>query len=204
MRKGHSPPNKGITKYGDVIDRINQMLESSPDPVEIKDIFSRLVADGVFQDTFNDYQKLTRILKTQRDNGRIDRNRVAKARGRKGAHPFKFKIGDKVRIDQHSERLPLELCERLRIDRPRTITAVFREPTSNTKTFYYLGSNRIGYDFLECYPFRVDMLVPYQKASKVGRPCVKRRYRKYNKGNHGGSQINACMLTTGLHQPLCV
>ncbi len=44
----NSPPNKGITKYGDVIDRINRMLESSPEPVEIKDIFTHLVAVGVF------------------------------------------------------------------------------------------------------------------------------------------------------------
>ena len=168
---------KGTTKYSGLINRINQMLCNSPEPMVIKEIFSRLVAAGELQD--NDYFKFNALLVWVRRNGQVDKSRVIKGHGPK--YKFKFRVGDKVRIDRNSYRIPQYLRDKLRLDTPRTIQMVFRQNgngNTNAKTRYYLGMNRIGESLaLESYPFRVDMLIPYVKC-KVGRPRLKRRYNQ--------------------------
>lgn len=86
----------------------------------------------------------------------------------------KFKIGDKVIIRRKDERTPVDILAGLRLDNPRTITAIFYdEGTQHTR--YYLGSNYRGEVDLESVHFRASQLTLRVKG-KIGHPKVKRPY----------------------------
>jgi hypothetical protein len=90
--------------------------------------------------------------------------------------PNKFKIGDKVIIKRDNGRTAKELLENLRLDHPRTITAVFYdEKTQHTR--YYLGTNKRGDVDLSFLHLRSCELILWDRG-RVGRPRAKRRYKK--------------------------
>lgn len=54
----------------------------------------------------------------------------------------KFKIGDKVKIIRNS-RTPKEILDNIRLDHPRTITAIYYDNLTQHNR-YYLGTNKRG------------------------------------------------------------
>jgi len=178
--------NKG--HYNDaLIDRVNQVINSNLMQLTIGQIYAALVAAGDIENTRNDYKKFLWHLAKARAADQVDGSRIIEGRGRKrykgGGVRNKFNTGDKVRINRHNRRTPEWLREELRLDTPRTITAVcnvVREPSfipTSRHTLYYLGSNRMGSDNLEPHGFRAGELIPYVKGS-AGRPKHKRRYNR--------------------------
>ena len=88
----------------------------------------------------------------------------------------KFQVGDKVVI-RRNDRTSKELLSALRLDHPRTITAIFYDDKAQ-HTRYYLGSNRRGsMDLLNIY-FRASELKLWNKG-KIGRPRTKRGYTRH-------------------------
>ncbi len=82
--------------------------------------------------------------------------------------PSKFKIGDKVRINPKSKRIPNEFRKTLRMSQIRTIIGIFYD-TKTKHNRYYLGDNKRG--IIGNYPFRAETLKPYKTHLN----------RKYNK-----------------------
>jgi len=88
----------------------------------------------------------------------------------------KYKIGDKVTIRRHNDRTSRELLDAIRLDHPRTITAIYYdENTQHTR--YYLGTNKRGNTELQNHPLRASELILWSKG-KIGRPKVKRGYSR--------------------------
>ncbi len=85
-----------------------------------------------------------------------------------------FSIGGKVVINRLDSRTPKYLLKELRLDQPRTITAIFYDKgTQHTR--YYLGSNNKGIDYLVNTHFRASQLKLWVKGN-LGRPKHKRHY----------------------------
>lgn len=178
--------NKGQYNIA-LIDRVNKIIDSNSMQLTLGEIFAALVAAGNIEDTHNGYKKFRWHLAKARVAGQVDDSRISEGRGRKrykgGGVRNKFHLGDKVRLNKHSRRTPEWLREELRLDTPRTITAVCnvaREPgfvPTSRNTLYYLGNNRMGSDNLEPHGFRAVELIPYVKG-KVGRPKRKRHYNQ--------------------------
>lgn len=87
-----------------------------------------------------------------------------------------FSIGDKVRVKKANNRTSKVLLGGLRLDHPRTITATYYDPQTQ-HTRYYLGSNKRGVDLSYVY-FRASELCLWRKG-RIGRPRVKRHYKKH-------------------------
>lgn len=71
----------------------------------------------------------------------------------------KFKVGDTVKVNTVSDRLPKWIVKRVAVSNKRTITGTFYDNKSQ-HTRYYLGSNGRGAD-LGRYPFRAEELRLY-------------------------------------------
>lgn len=84
----------------------------------------------------------------------------------------KFKIGDKVTI-RRVDSMPQYILDNMRLDHPRTITAIYYDKTAQHNR-YYLGSNKRGYD-ISHIPLRASVLNLWIKG-KIGRPKTKRTY----------------------------
>ena len=89
----------------------------------------------------------------------------------------KFEIGNKVIINPATRRTPKYVLDIIRRNRRRTITARFYDPKSE-HIRYYVGNNKIGED-ISSHAFRSDELTLAIKR-KVGRPKMKRKYRRSN------------------------
>lgn len=88
----------------------------------------------------------------------------------------KFSKGDKVKIKRGNERTPVIIREAMRLDHPRTITAVFYDKGTQHNR-YYLGSNKQGDIDISSIPFRASQLILWRKGIQ-GRKRDKRRYKK--------------------------
>ena len=170
------PWNKGQTQADWLIDEVRNLIDGNG-VLTMGQIFRTLATEGVVEDSFNSYKRYIRHLGKARLYGRLDRNRLIKG---KGGFRSKFNIGDRVRINPISLRVPVWLQKELRLERPRTIITVFSGGHQDT---YYLGNNRRGPGSLEYYGFRSGELIPFNKKS-VGRPRTKRPYNR-NNGKQG-------------------
>ena len=194
MPKVKTAWNKGLYNAA-VIDRVNQIINSNPVRLTPGEIY-RYLGNG-----YNySYKAFLNHLAKARANGRVDSNCILEGRGgnnNPSGRKFKFKVGDKIKIDINSNRTPKYLNGELkRFDVPRTITGVFSERGTNSRpdTLYYLGNNRKGgCDLLECKGFTTRQLIPYVKGCK-GRPKLKRPYNRNSErinGNVPAERINA-------------
>ena len=169
--KGKTPWNKGKTKYERLINlTLTMIYRRSPELPTLGELFTQLVQMGEFEGNRNDYKRFQRITLRH-----IDRRLLKEGRGNvnnNGGSRPKFQIGDKVRICREKKRMPLRLRDGIRVDSPRTITAIFK---TDRKIFYYVGCNRMGNDLIDSYSFRAHELIPFVKG-KLGRPKVKMVY----------------------------
>ncbi len=100
----------------------------------------------------------------------------------------KFSIGDKVLIKRNGERTPLELLRILRLDHPRTITAIFYD-SKTQHTRYYLGTNKRGDTDITLVHFRASQLSLWLAGDK-GRPRTKRGYFSHSTKSQGIMCVN--------------
>ena len=87
----------------------------------------------------------------------------------------KFNKGDSVVLGR---RTPKELLAQVRMNRKRTITHIYYNPTKQCRYFYLGVNNRGAAATIECYPFRSYMLdKPIPRGP--GRPRQKRKYTRH-------------------------
>ncbi len=101
--------------------------------------------------------------------------------------PNKFTIGDKVLIKRKADRLSKNILDTLRLDNPRTITAMFYD-NKTEHTRYYLGTNLRGELDLSSIPFRANQLIKWHKikwGNSRGRKKTKRRYTRLSERHKG-------------------
>ena len=160
------------------VGKVIAIMNSNPMPLTLGQIYAALVATGDMGNTRNEYKKFLWHMAKARANGLIDKSRIIDGRGHRlakgGGAPSKFNVGDKVRIGRLQKRTPEWLRRELRLDTPRTITALFK---TGRFVNYYLGDNRLGSSILEPHAFRATELISYAKGS-IGRPRYKRRYNR--------------------------
>ncbi len=88
----------------------------------------------------------------------------------------KFQLGNKVILRRHYNRTSKEILAAVRLDHPRTITAIFYDSKAE-HTRYYLGTNKHGKMDLSDLHFRASQLKLWVKGG-IGRTRAKRRYRR--------------------------
>lgn len=169
--------NKGKSPYSEILDRINDLLMQSYDPLTLGDVFNILVDEDYLPAGRSSYKMIQRLVEKWIDKRLLKDGRGLKNRGLHHREKGKFKIGDKVRIKRFNNRTPQYLIDRIRLDTPRTIVSIFKVRRVN---HYHLGTNGLEQSALRNYAFRPDELIPFQKGNR-GRPRAHRLY-KYHQG----------------------
>ena len=181
-----------------VLECVDAILAESAAPLRVGEIHREMAAHGAslmalstFRDHIRQAIKTGEISPHQIIDGRRDNRGTSATKRHK--QQFKFKVGDKVRINTNPDnsgriRTPQWLRQLIRTDTPRTVISIYRIPWREGiwASRYYLGTNRGGTP-LGDYPFRPGELIFFIKGN-IGRPKLKRAYNQKN-GNGGTSVL---------------